>query len=200
MPKKQNSDARERVLQAAEELFHEKGYSAVSMNDIAKTLDMQKASLYHHIPQGKEQLFVEIVSRKFKRHGDGLNNAIHHAGTHIEQKLLAVAGWLSQNAPLSLLPLMQNDMPAVSRESQQKIDAVVFQNLWFPIMQVFVDAQRNDEIKQTHAAILTGVFVSLMDGLTYIGSGNKTPFGLDVMTKEAINIILYGVSQSSPST
>jgi TetR/AcrR family transcriptional regulator, cholesterol catabolism regulator len=50
---------REEILATAAELFWEKGYSATAMSEIAAALDIQKASLYHHI-RAKETLLYEL--------------------------------------------------------------------------------------------------------------------------------------------
>ena len=49
-----------RVKIAASDLFLRNGYGNTSMNDIADTLQIKKASLYHHI-QTREQLLIDIV-------------------------------------------------------------------------------------------------------------------------------------------
>ncbi|MEO1181402.1 MAG: helix-turn-helix domain-containing protein, partial [Cyanobacteria bacterium J06636_28] len=48
-----NSEARNRLLKAAETLFVQRGYEAVTVKDIAKATGIHHASIYHHIPGGK---------------------------------------------------------------------------------------------------------------------------------------------------
>jgi len=50
-------DGRDRILDVAEGLFQERGYTAVAMRDIAEAAGMRTASLYYHFPS-KEELFV----------------------------------------------------------------------------------------------------------------------------------------------
>lgn len=52
---------RQRVLEAARELFLERGYAGTSIRDIAEHLEMTKAALYYHFP-AKEDLLREVVS------------------------------------------------------------------------------------------------------------------------------------------
>lgn len=51
------------ILTAAEQLFLAKGYKGVSMKDIADAVHVKPAALYYHFPQGKEELFVEMLSQ-----------------------------------------------------------------------------------------------------------------------------------------
>jgi len=64
-----SSDASARVLDAAEQLFIQHGYAAVTLRTIADALGMRQASLYYHFPEGKEQLFVAMATRSLNAIG-----------------------------------------------------------------------------------------------------------------------------------
>jgi TetR/AcrR family transcriptional regulator, cholesterol catabolism regulator len=49
-----------RIIDAAARLFHERGFSAVTMQDIGRAVGLSKAGLYHHCPS-KDRLLGEIV-------------------------------------------------------------------------------------------------------------------------------------------
>lgn len=51
---------RERVLDAALELFSERGVAATSLQAIADHLGITKAAIYHHFP-AKDQMVVEVL-------------------------------------------------------------------------------------------------------------------------------------------
>jgi AcrR family transcriptional regulator len=48
---------REDILEAAAQVFRIKGFHGASMNDIAEVVNLQKASLYHHVTSKQEILF-----------------------------------------------------------------------------------------------------------------------------------------------
>jgi len=50
------------IIQAAAQIFRQKGYHGTSMQDIADAVDLQKASLYHHI-SGKQEILIDILDR-----------------------------------------------------------------------------------------------------------------------------------------
>jgi AcrR family transcriptional regulator len=52
------------ILTAAAQIFREKGYHASSMQEIAEAVNLQKASLYHHITSKQEILF-ELLDQAF---------------------------------------------------------------------------------------------------------------------------------------
>lgn len=55
-------EMKERILEAALELFAQSGYSGTSMNDIAKQLGITKGALYKHYT-GKQEILDRIVER-----------------------------------------------------------------------------------------------------------------------------------------
>jgi AcrR family transcriptional regulator len=57
---------RRQIENAASELFRERGYSATSVRDIARALDIQGASLYAHVAS-KEEMLWSIVDRAADR-------------------------------------------------------------------------------------------------------------------------------------
>lgn len=51
---------RDEILEAAAQIFSQKGFHATSMQDIAEAVNLQKASLYHHI-SSKQELLVGVL-------------------------------------------------------------------------------------------------------------------------------------------
>ena len=50
------------IVQAAAQVFRQKGYHAASMQDIADAVGLQKASLYHHFAS-KQDILLEILDK-----------------------------------------------------------------------------------------------------------------------------------------
>jgi len=53
---------REDILEAAAQVFRQKGFHGASMSDIAEAVNLQKASLYHHV-SSKQEILVEILEQ-----------------------------------------------------------------------------------------------------------------------------------------
>lgn len=53
-------DRKTEIINCAAKLFKEKGYSAITMRDIAQALDIKAASLYNHI-KSKQEILVLII-------------------------------------------------------------------------------------------------------------------------------------------
>ena len=70
---------REAILEAAEELFAERGFAGTSVRDIVKV----SKSLYHFFGS-KENLLVELVTDRYNRYCDGLEAQLRTASTPFE--------------------------------------------------------------------------------------------------------------------
>ena len=53
---------REDILEAAAQVFRQKGFHGASMNDIAEAVNLQKASLYHHV-SSKQEILSELLEQ-----------------------------------------------------------------------------------------------------------------------------------------
>ncbi|RME88249.1 MAG: TetR/AcrR family transcriptional regulator [Anaerolineae bacterium] len=53
---------RDQILDAAAQIFRQKGYHAASMQDIAEAVNLQKASLYHHV-SSKQEILLALLDR-----------------------------------------------------------------------------------------------------------------------------------------
>lgn len=51
---------KKQILKTAAQLFKERGYSAVTMRDLAAAMDMKAASLYNHI-SGKQEILATLI-------------------------------------------------------------------------------------------------------------------------------------------
>ncbi|WP_245844320.1 TetR/AcrR family transcriptional regulator [Oceanobacillus rekensis] len=49
------------IIDIATKLFQQKGYKGVGLNEIIKSCNISKGSLYHHFPNGKEELLITCI-------------------------------------------------------------------------------------------------------------------------------------------
>ena len=62
----QQGSTRERILEVALELFHERGYAGTSIRDIADRMKFTKAAVYYHF-SSKESLLAELLTPAMTR-------------------------------------------------------------------------------------------------------------------------------------
>jgi AcrR family transcriptional regulator len=160
-----DSEARERVLVVAERLFRERGYQNVTLRDIAQEIGIRHTSLYHHFPHGKEELFVDVTTRRMQVYRTGLQHAIEEAGDDWQERLRAAANWLLAQPEMRLARMMQADMPRLSAEAAEKLRVVVFSSLLSPLGAVFAQALAENPRSGQRCAALAGMFLSLIEGI-----------------------------------
>ena len=94
---KRKPNARQRILDTASELFTERGYGAVGINEIIEKSETAKASFYHHFPS-KEQLCVSWLDqthcRAVARHDEILESKELGPKEKIDAYFVALAEWL----------------------------------------------------------------------------------------------------------
>jgi AcrR family transcriptional regulator len=188
-----NLNAKERVLDAAEHLFHMHGYKAVTMQEIADKLGMRQPSLYYHVPQGKEQLFVQVVERMLARHRAGLVAALADAGPALHDQLAAALAWFASQPPVNFLVMMQSDMPLLSVENQAYLTQLAYVTTFAPLRQIFVDAQQQGEIRTVDADTLAGLMLAIIDGMAYTHEHQPKAQPMDQMAETIIAILLNGL-------
>jgi AcrR family transcriptional regulator len=68
-----------RILQAADELFCERGYAGVSVRDVAQRADVNKALVFYHY-ESKVLLFERVLQGYYEAHGTLLRSGIPREG------------------------------------------------------------------------------------------------------------------------
>jgi TetR/AcrR family transcriptional regulator, cholesterol catabolism regulator len=176
----------------AEVLFMDRGYSAITLRDIADELGIKQASLYYHFPAGKEQLFMAMAERLFERHSEGLEDALEMSGDDLRSQMRGVATWFGSQRPVKILGMMHADMPALSAENTLRLADLAREGIYMPLRRIFVAAIERGEIRPMHPDMLAGSFLWLMDGISY----GQTRMGApprDIMVDELISLLLDGL-------
>lgn len=84
-PAEPSPGTRERIVQVATHLFHERGYHAASLSEIAKRVGIRKASLYHHFPS--KQALLRAVLKDCIEPSYRVLAGIHASGLPATEKL-----------------------------------------------------------------------------------------------------------------
>lgn len=54
-------DTKSLMVEIATKLFQQKGYKGVGLNELLKACNITKGALYHHFPNGKEELLIACL-------------------------------------------------------------------------------------------------------------------------------------------
>ncbi len=187
------ADGRNRILDVAESLFQERGYTAVTMRDIAKAVGMRQASLYYHFPS-KEELFVSVRERLFERHQVGLQNVLNREEEELRSQLEGVADWFLSQPPINFHSMMQTDMPSLSQEARVRLSNAINQAIFEPVGQAFTTAQANHRIRAVRPKLLVGFLLSLLESVSVVYSSEPVSYKREIVN-EMIFVLLEGIQQ-----
>jgi AcrR family transcriptional regulator len=187
---RQNS-SREAVLDAAEQLFAVRGYTAVTLKHIADKLGMKQASLYYHFPKGKEDLYVEVMLRHLERRRTVVEDLIDQADPTLESCLIRVGVWLIQQLPLHAGRLFVSDLPELSADRAAELEASIYRCVFAPIERIFI--QHRHQLKaqfQADLGFIGGTFLCSLESLySFKKYGSKTD---EELVSDLVDLLLLG--------
>ncbi len=187
------TDARTRVLDAAERLFMERGYASVTMRDIADALGVKQAALYYHAPKGKEQLYREVVTRHMGHQLAGLERTIAAAPQELEAQLSAITDWLVEQAPVDMMRMVRSDATAISESYAEELIQQVDHSMMQPIIQVIKAAQVRGEVRRIIPEMVAGMLLAITNWAVYFDSTNRFRVSSKVMMRQVIELLLNGM-------
>lgn len=153
---------RQRILEAADELFNARGYKAVTISDIAEELGMSKKTIYQYFT-GKEEIassvievFMERVAKKFDMLEPG-NNPISNIRSLFEQIKAEVA---------RISPLFQDDIRKFLPQVHQRLRDMRAEK-FKKIEDCIRVGQQLGQVKETvDAHLATIVFLEALQGFS----------------------------------
>lgn len=128
-----------RALDEAVSLFSKKGYSGVSMRDIAKAVGISPAALYNHF-ENKEALYRAAVSSAFENKEQRLLGAMGGA----DEPLLRLHRFVFEmvremHHDTEFRCLMQRELLDADAERLSFLGAFIFSQIQQPFMQLLVE-------------------------------------------------------------
>lgn len=153
----------QRILDRAESLFLTQGYSLVRLRDIADELGMKQAALYYYAPDGKEDLFVQVIERSMGRHRAGMEAAIQEVNGDIGAQMRAVAAWLLSQPPVNVSRLGESDFLAIDPAKAAQLSHLIFDALRLPLTGALEQARQLGVIDLDNCGLAAITFVSVIE-------------------------------------
>jgi AcrR family transcriptional regulator len=115
---------REKILEAAEELFARRGFAGVGLSEIAEAVGLGKSSLFHHFST-KAQLYAAVMERILAEIELALTRALAVGGTPVERfdrwvdTIVDVLGARPAHSRLLLRSLFEDDELSGSSDEER---------------------------------------------------------------------------------
>jgi AcrR family transcriptional regulator len=100
---------RSEILDASAQIFSQKGYHGTSMQDIAGAVNLQKASLYHHV-SSKQEILFELLNRGLYLLNEKVDQSIHanhSADENLRESIKAYLNALTEHQDLTSVLLLE---------------------------------------------------------------------------------------------
>jgi AcrR family transcriptional regulator len=188
----ERSVAYERVMDAAEKLFVLRGYNAVTLRDIAAEIGIHHTTVYHHVPGGKEQLYIDVVERNLAHHRQGLTGAIEGAPPDIRSQLRAIADWLLSQPPMDLVRMVHSDLPSIDPVQAERLSRIAFETMLVPVEAILRSARDQGVIEYEDLILAAGTFIGMIESL-YAVPQRPAMKSKQSMAYEMVDILLNGL-------
>lgn len=157
------SETRQQILEAAQQLFLERGYNGVSMKDVAEDVEITSAALYYHFPGGKHDLFFSMVDSLIRSWTEGARRAMETPHS-LRERLTAFADYLF-TLPLDRLLLLARDIleQSTDQEARRRMMLETRYSLLQIMTDIFQQAIDAGEIKGDIPAVVLSM---MFEGMT----------------------------------
>ena len=159
----ERSSTRERLLQAADRLWGERGVHGASLEDIAREAAVTKPTVYYYFPD-KSALFTAVVCSVLERHGAGLRTAARRGGRARERLIAALSFLVS--ARCSGPRLLRDGGVTLTVDQTSQARSAFFRHFFSPLQQILDEGVEAGELRQLDTAFATQALLNLMDPWT----------------------------------
>ncbi len=145
---------RDDILDAAAQVFRQKGFHGASMSAIADAVNLQKASLYHHV-SSKQEILLALLDRALgmlTEHIAGIASQPLPADQKLRQMIRAYLSALADNGDLTSVLLFEHrslDKKSHARHVPQRDK---FERLWRDVLNEGIQTKVFD-LKDTGLAV-----------------------------------------------
>lgn len=182
---------REEILTAAAQIFRQKGFHATSMQDIAIAVNLQKASLYHHI-SSKQEILLALLDRALELLISKMQEVLNFPMPPDEKLRRAIQEYLEtllEERDLASVLLLEHRSldPEYHAKHIPKRDQ--FEKLWRVLIQ---EGQSKNLFNSTDVGLVSRSLLGVLNWTItwYRDNGSFTPAEL---AKQYAELFLYGL-------
>ena len=182
---------RDEILDAATQIFSQKGFHAASMQDIAQAVNLQKASLYHHV-NSKQELLVTILDRALDLLIEQMEEVLEKplpTDEKLRQAIIAYLSGLGSHRDLAAVLLLEHRSlePEFAARHVPRRDR--FEHLWRELIH---QGQREGIFNCPDAGLATKALMGVMNwSITWYRPEGALP--IDEIASQLADLFLNGL-------
>lgn len=184
-------DRKTEIVNISATLFKEKGYSAVTMRDIAQALDIKAASLYNHI-KSKQEILVLIVIEIAEEYTNTIRAIVDSDETAIQklEKVIQLHIDITVRNPDALASLNNDWMHLPQLELQHFLQ--MREEYEEKFRSIVKKGIADGEIKNLNSEVIIFSMLSTLRTL-YLWYGRKKDFNANVLKANLGKVLLNGL-------
>ena len=182
---------REDILEAAAQVFRQKGFHGASMQDIAEAVNLQKASLYYHV-SSKQEILLALLDRALELLLERISPIASQnisADKKLSQMIRAYLQILAENTDLSAVLLFEHRSLERKQHARHVPNRDKFEALW---RNVLVEGVTTKLFKCQDPALTTRAILGILNWTItwYRPSGDLT---IDEIADQYSSLLLNGL-------
>jgi AcrR family transcriptional regulator len=185
-----HQDRKKEIIKNAATLFTNKGYSAVTMRDIAKAVGIKAASLYNHI-SSKQDILSDIIISLAEEFTQGMNEILNSPASSVEKlkQIIDLHITITANNQSGMASLNADWMHL---ESKLEYYLQLRRNYEHNFKTIIEQGIRNNEIKDGNPEVILFSILSTLRSL-YIWLPRTNHISTAHLSDQLSAILLFGV-------
>jgi AcrR family transcriptional regulator len=156
-----------KIVDAASHLFMQRGYKAVSINDIIRAADITKPTLYYYFSD-KEELFVQMGLRVLAEMGDRVRLAADTRGG-LSERLRSLAAVLMADQDTDMRMMRHEMFEHLGPANRDRLARAFFSYLYRPIVAMMEQGLADGELGRHNAPALAQMFMGMTESFHEFG-------------------------------
>ncbi len=183
------------ILKAAEQLFGEKGYHGVSIEEIAKTAEVSKGLVIYHFGS-KEELLVQVLRQGTAVLFTQLDTAIQNHETAKDKIRAAVEMYLTiaSAGPALTRMAMIAVFEAAYSESIRKLWLAFMEENLNRFAELIDEGISKGELKPVDSRLVTQLVMAMAFEIMRLAALKQEPFQPHKVADDVTNILFDGIS------
>lgn len=185
------TDRKQEIINVAAQLFKEKGYSAVTMRDIAQAMNIKAASLYNHI-KSKQEILVLIIIDIAEEFTAVMNEIVLSEITNVQkiEKVIQLHIEITIRNPEALACLNNDWMHLTDNELVYFIK--MREDYEENFRKIIKSSISSGEIKNSNPEVIIFSLLSTLRTL-YLWYGKKKGFTESSLKNNLAEVLLHGI-------
>ena len=191
----ETSEGRERLMEAALELFTERSFVDVPIHEIAEAAGMTRSAPYYHF-RNKEDLYAAVMKRQFANLYNGISQRLVEAET-FRESLITIIDVVAEMSRTPFGRFMHDFQQHISTDIQRSIMGETLRPADF-FLPVFQRAYEAGEFERVTPEFAVHLFFMLLVGYREVSTKEAALFQGDLKTAtptsmELVDFFLQGV-------